>query len=155
LVLGELKTDEQLALYLTIAQTSIIKGKSIAAHLAAEKAVKLAKAGSPDAARAKLYSVAVVALGNDYESGLSKLESLEDLPLAKHDVDLREALIAMVRQSHKSLDLSLLLSGPEPSQSAIIHDPGISVSAAALIDLAQEKLDLTDELVKDPRNDQR
>lgn len=148
-LLDELKTDERLTLYLTIAQTSIIRGKATAAHLAADKAMKLAKEGSLDAARARFYSAAVAAVGNDYETGFSKLESLSDLTLPKRDADLKEAMIAMARQSHKPLDPSFL-SSPEPAQYNIAPDTNLSASATALIDLAQEKLGQTDELVRDP-----
>lgn len=148
-LVNSLKPDDELSIYLLVAQTSIINGKAISGQLAANQAARLAKNGTVEAARAKFYNTVVSVLQNDYENSLQNLDSLRDLPLPNDDAELKDVIIAMARQSHKTPESWTILSLPEPIPSGRGTNQSVNVAATALIDRVREKLAQTDEFVKD------
>ncbi|MHB8883502.1 MAG: hypothetical protein ACYC5H_00215 [Methylovirgula sp.] len=93
-----LKAQEQLPLYLHIAQSAIVEGKFGAAKWASDKAAKLAPQNSVEAHRAILYHGAASVLTTDYVNGLAELESLKEKRLPHADSMLEGAAIGVAQE---------------------------------------------------------
>jgi len=149
-LLSEVRPDNRLSLYLSIAQSGITAGKINAARFAAERAASLANSGTIEDMRARLYEGVALILTQEFEEGLAKIRSVDTAHLAERDAELAKAIedvsAQIVDPAH---DLQAEL-GPEPPQSAAISSPNSSAgqSASALIDLAQGTLVATNALLK-------
>ncbi len=149
--ISELETEDQLHLYMLIAQAAIFNGNASVARLAAEKAIVIAKAGSADGMRAQLFEAAALILTNHYDLGLAKLKELETAQMTKHDVELKGAILSVAKQIRQWPELpnSEDDAEPKPNPKAPGRDGTIAASAGPVIDMAQKAITDTDQLLKE------
>jgi chemotaxis protein MotC len=149
--ISELETDDQLQLYMLLAQVAILDGNAPIARLSAEKAMAVAKEGSSDGARAKLYEGAALILTNNYDQGLAKLKELDISALPKRDAELRSAILSIAKQIRQWPEMPNDPDAGEPMPNPKAPGPDGTEAAAAgpVIDLAQKAISDTDELLKE------
>jgi chemotaxis protein MotC len=149
--IGALETEDQLHLYMLIAQAAIFNGNASVARLAAEKATVIAKAGSTDGTRAQLFEAAALILTNNYDQGLAKLKELEAGQMTKQDVELKGAILSMAKQIRQWPELPNADDDdePKPNPKAPGRDGTIAASAGPVIDMAQKAISDTDQLLKE------
>jgi chemotaxis protein MotC len=146
---NELDPEDQLHLYMLIAQTAILNGSANVARQAAEKAIAIAKDGSTDEMRAQLFEAAAMILTNNYDQGLAKLKAIDSTQMSKHDLELKGAILSMakqIRQWPESPDVEN--DEPKPNLKAPGRDGTLAASAGPVIDLAQKALSDTDHLLQ-------
>jgi chemotaxis protein MotC len=100
-VLGGLKPDDQLKLYLMIARASVLRGKIAAAQFAAAKAEALASPETVEIQRAELYDGAAEIFTPEYERGDSLLGSLDTARLPREEGMLKDAALSMSGEIHQ------------------------------------------------------
>jgi chemotaxis protein MotC len=155
-LLGEVELPGQLGLYLQIAQKAIIDGKPSAARFAAGKAVQLSAEGSVERARSKLYEAAALILTDQFEKGAGELDTVDAPRLPKPDAELKEAVASLAKLigdgSANPQEPATPDPRPQDQQDHKDHsasgETSAAASATALIDLAQQKLGQTDELLE-------
>lgn len=144
MLLSELAAGDQLRLYLKMAQTAIIKGKIGPAQRAAEQAIRLAKDGSVDGARSKLYKAAALILSSSLENGLGELKDVDGSRLPKRDADLKAAMLTIAGQIGEEPGAA---AQPLPDSAQVsapgVRDPAANASTEALIAAAQGALSQT------------
>jgi chemotaxis protein MotC len=149
-LVGQVNSSGQLGLYLLMARRGIIDGKPGAARFAASRAVLLSEEGSVERARSKLYEAAALILTDQFEKGVGELDAVDASRLPKQDSELKDVVAALAK---------LIGNGPSNPQAPVTPEPkeqGVSptcefpvtASASALIDLAQQKLGQTDEVLE-------
>jgi chemotaxis protein MotC len=148
---SELETEDQLHLYMLIAQAAILNGNAAVAHLAAEKAMAVAKAGSPDSVRAQLFEAAALILTSNYDQGLAKLKELEGSQMSKQDGELKSAILSMAKQIRQWPELPDTDDDVEPKANpkAPGRDGTLAAAAGPVIDLAQKAISDTDQLLQE------
>jgi chemotaxis protein MotC len=148
-VLNELEAQDQLRLYLLVAQSAIVKGKGVSAKFAAERAAQIARASGVEEARANLYEAAAQVLGSNYEAGVPKLEMIDTKQLPKPDADLKDAVLAVAKQVRKWPDEVLPPLGMQPELSAIdVDDPKVRPINSPMMERARNALTDADVLLK-------
>jgi chemotaxis protein MotC len=148
-LIGILEPASRLRLYLQIGYRGIIGGKAGAALVAAVKAKQLSQDGTPEQTRAAFYEAAALLLTGNFESGVAELNSVDARRLPRQDVELKDATTSLAKMIG---DPSGKVSAPavfEAAEAAIAspNAAGASASASALIDLVQQKLGQTDEVL--------
>lgn len=149
--IGDLEADDQLRLYMLLAQAAILNGNAPVARLSAEKAMAVTKEGSPDEMRAKLYDAAALILTNNYDQGLAKLKELDVSTLSKRDSELKAAILSIAKQIREWPDMSADPDDaePNPNPQAPGRDGTATAAAGPVIDLAQKAISDTDRLLKE------
>ncbi|MCW6508534.1 chemotaxis protein MotC [Lichenifustis flavocetrariae] len=94
-VVREMRPDEARRFYLAMAKAAIVNGRTDAARFASDKANALAAQGTPDQARANLYSAAVLVASDRVDDGLTRLTVLDKSKLSADDASLRDAALAV------------------------------------------------------------
>lgn len=146
-LIGKLDAASSLRLYLQIAQKGIVAGKASSARFFAEKAARLSADGSVERARAKLYEAAALLLTDQFEAGAKELETAEAAPLPKPDAELKTAVAALAKAIGQEAGFKEEQNALEPAG----HDGsagGATASASTLIDLVQQKLAQTGEILE-------
>jgi chemotaxis protein MotC len=149
-LVGQIDSAGQLRLYLQMAQKSIIDGKPSAARFAAGKAIRLSEDGSIEQTRSKFYEAAALILTDQFEQGVGELDKVDASRLPKQDSELKDAVASLAK---------LIGNAPGNPQEPVmpeLNDHGVSptgefpatASATALIELSQQKLGQTDEVLK-------
>ncbi len=152
-LIGELESDDQLRLYMLIAQGAILDGNATVARLAAEKAIAVAKDGSANGARAKLYGGAALILTNNYDEGLARVKEVDVSELPKHEAELRDAVLSIAKQIRKWPDLPLASDDePKLDPQAPGRDGTVTAAAGPIIGLAQKAIFDTDQLLREEKH---
>jgi chemotaxis protein MotC len=147
--ISELETEDQLHLYMLISQAAILNGNATVARLAAEKAIVIAKAGSPDGMRARLFEAAALILTNNYDQGLAKLKELEVAQMSKQDAELKGAILSMAKQIRQWPEPPDDDNEPKPNPKAPGRDGTVAAAAGPVIDMAQKAISDTDRLLQE------
>ncbi len=149
--IGDLETDDQLRLYMLLAQAAILNGNAPVARLSAEKAMAVTKDGTPDEMRARLYEAAALILTNNYDQGLAKLKELDVSTLSKRDAELKAAILSIAKQIRQWPEIPADLDDaePTPNPQAPGRDGTATAAAGPVIDLAQKAISDTDQLLKE------
>jgi chemotaxis protein MotC len=149
--IGNLESEDRLHLYMLIAQSAILGGNAMIAQLAAERAMTIAKDGSQDGVRAKLFNAAALILTNNYDQGIVKLKELDAVQISKRDADFKSAILAMAKQIRQWPELANSDDDaePKPNLKAPGHDGTVAASAGPVIDLAQKAISDTDRLLQE------
>ena len=138
-VIKEMRPDEARRFYLAMAKAAITNGHTATARMAADKAKALAPAGSPDAARADLYSSAALVASDRVDDGMTRLNVLDPAQLTSDDARLRDA----------ALKVGAVVSAQNASDGAGGETaPGGDDPGAALIAHARTALDTSDRVLK-------
>jgi chemotaxis protein MotC len=90
-----MRPDEARRFYLAMAKAAITNGKTAAAQFASAKAAALAADGTPDQARATLYSAAALVASDQVDDGMTKLSSIDKSRLPADDATLRDAALSV------------------------------------------------------------
>ena len=139
-VIAELQPDEQRGLYLAVARAAIVRGRTVAARFAAERAANLAKGQPVDAARSILYGAASQVASDAPDKVVALLEGIDPTRLSASDAALREAALAVarsVRADQRDMARGDKLDAPA----------GIEAASAAIIAQARKAIADTDGLV--------
>jgi chemotaxis protein MotC len=149
LAIANLEPDNQLRLYMSMAQVATLNGNMVVAKRAAEHAVAVAKEGSPDQTLAKLYEAATLILSNSYEAGMAKLKEVDDASLQKHDAELKSAILVMAKQIRQWSEPQDPPNDEEPKLNlkAVNRDATEVAGSRPVIDLAQKAILETDQLL--------
>jgi chemotaxis protein MotC len=150
--ISDLETDDQLHLYMLLAQAAILNGNAPVARLSAERAMAVAQEGSSDGTRAKLYEAAALILTNNYDQGLAKLKELDVSTLSKRDGELKAAILSIAKQIRQWPELPSFPDDdaePKPNPQAPGRDGTATAAAGPVIDLAQKAISDTDRLLKE------
>ncbi|HUI20604.1 MAG TPA: hypothetical protein VLZ74_06115 [Methylocella sp.] len=149
-LVGQVDPPGQLDLYLQISQRSIIEGKPIPARFAAGKAVLLSEDSSAARARAKLYESAALILTDQFERGVAELEEADTSHLSKLDCELKEAVASLAKSIGSGPANSRGPAAPGPNEYTVSPSGEFSTASGAstLIDLVQQKLGQTDEVLE-------
>ncbi len=145
-LIGTLEPASQLRLYLQIGRRGIITGKAGAALVAAMKAKQLSQDGTSERARADFYMAAAHLLTGQIETSVEELSLVDGRQLPRQDIELKDATASLAKLI---ADPSTMASGPAAAEAPIASNPSsASASAAALIDIVQQKLGQTDDVLK-------
>ena len=150
-ILGQLDPASRRNLYLMVARTAVLRGKTDMARLAAEQAAAASRDGSPDSDRARLYRAITSVLGDSYEDGMRDLAKIDRKRLSARDVELLDATQRLAGQVRKWPD------GAAPGQrTATPAEPPpptarIDTASAAgkTINYAQKLLEDVDKMLKE------
>ncbi|HEY0331529.1 MAG TPA: chemotaxis protein [Rhodopseudomonas sp.] len=148
-VLDHLDGASQRALYLLIARTALLRGKTEMTELAAERVMALSEQDSPTRARAELYRAAARLVTNGHQQALQDLQQIDAGRLPEQDSELLAAALKLGRDVRKAL--------PAVTAKVEINDgvptamrPRIDFSASlGAIDRAQRLLEESDAQLKE------
>jgi chemotaxis protein MotC len=90
-VLEQLDPGSRRTLYLMVARTAVLRGKTEMARLAAEQAVTASREGSLDGERARLYRAITRIFGDSYDDGMRDLAGIDKARLPARDAELLDA----------------------------------------------------------------
>lgn len=149
-LIGTLDSASQLRLYLEIGYRGIVGGKANAALIAAGKAKQFSQPGTVEHERAALYEAAALLLTGQFESGVAELNDVDARQLPRQDIELKDATASLAKMIG---DPSVTASGPTAPEAAEIataspNASSASASASALLELVQQKLGQTDEVLE-------
>jgi chemotaxis protein MotC len=160
-LLTELSSKEQLAIYLTIAQSSLQAGKLESAKWAGDVAVQMAPTGSVDARRATLYEGAAEVLMAHDDRGLAAIENLDTAHLPHDDLLLKQAVIGIAAQIRQwpsppvKTDQQALSGEPLPRLPPAVASAALPGKLAptmstgdAMIAFVQKELDDSDQILE-------
>jgi len=150
--IDSLSTEDQLRLYMSMAQAATFDGNMTIASLASEKALAIAKDGDADRGRAKLYEAATLVLTSSYDEGLTKLKDIDEATLTKKDQELKKAILGMAKQIRQWSDVADPAGDEEPQldAKAVERDATMLAGSKSVIDLAQKALFETDQILQEP-----
>ncbi len=100
--LGSVEPRERQVIYLAVAKSAVIDGRSTTGAFAGEAAARLSDKADAEQARGKVYFGAAAVTGVDYERGLKALQDVDPKRLTPRDVALRASALevaAMIRAS--------------------------------------------------------
>jgi chemotaxis protein MotC len=118
-MLGDLDPDTRLEIYLLVARAAVTEGKTRGALLAAERALGLAKPGSVEQARARLYRAAASAVSpQGFDAAIADLDEIEAAALPAADRALAEAAARTADAIRGATDHSALAAKPAPAPAA-------------------------------------
>jgi len=100
-ILEHLDPASRRSLYLMVARTAVLRGKTDMARLAAEQAAAASRDGSPDGDRARLYRAITSVLGDSYEDGMRDLAKIDRKRLSVRDAELLDATQRLAGQVRK------------------------------------------------------
>jgi chemotaxis protein MotC len=102
-ILADLGPEEQTKLYLSIAETALVQGRTAVARYAADRAAKFSMNRNADLARSNLYLGASIIATDSYDKGLALLNSIDVTHLSKKDEELRQAALDIAKAIHRSV----------------------------------------------------
>jgi chemotaxis protein MotC len=110
----------------------------------------LSEEGSVERARSKLYEAAALILTDQFEKGVGELDAVDASRLPKQDSELKDVVAALAKLIGNGPSNPQAPVTPEPNEQAVspTGEFPVTASASALIDLAQQKLGQTDEVLE-------
>jgi chemotaxis protein MotC len=142
-ILEQLDPASRRTLYLMVARTAVMRGKTDMARLAAEQAASATREGTAEGERARLYRAITQVLGDAYDDGMRDLAKINKARLPPRDVELLDATRRLAGQVRKWPE------GTEPGQRTT---PPADMPPPARIDTvskASETIDRTQKLLGD------
>lgn len=101
-MLEHLDTVSRRTLYLLVARTAVVRGKTEMAELAAEQAAALSPSDSAERQRAQLYRASALVVTAAYEQGVSELKAIDRARLPERDAELLDAALTLSRNLRKA-----------------------------------------------------
>ena len=148
-VLDHLDRASQRALYLLIARTALVRGKTGMTDLAAERIVEMTEVGSPDRTRARLYRAAARVVTDAHEEALLDLQQIDASRLPEQDAELLAAALQLGRGVRKPLPAASSQQDAAGGEQTAMR-PRINFSASlGAIDRAQKLLDESEAQLKE------
>ena len=147
-VLDHLDRISQRGLYLLIARTALVRGKTEMAVLAAERASVLSDDGSPERLRAHLYHAAARVVTSGHREAIAELEKIDKGKLSDRDMELQTAALAIGLNVRKALPEAA--KGSSDTAPKTVMRPRIDFARSiAVVDYAQKLLDQSQEQLKE------
>jgi chemotaxis protein MotC len=148
-VLDHLDRASQRALYLLIARTALVRGKTEMTVLAADRIFVLSDDDSAERVRARLYRAAARVATSAHSAAIAELEQIDKAKLSERDVELQAAALAIGLNVRKALPEAKAKSdGSSEAKTAMRPRIDFSRSLAA-VDRAQKLLDASQEQLKE------
>lgn len=148
-VLDHLDRASQRALYLLIARTALVRGKTGMTDLAAERIASMTEVGSTERMRARLYRAAARVVTDAHEEALLDLQQIDASRLPEQDAEILAAALQLGRGVRMPLPAPpLQLDGAKVEQTAMRPRINFSGSLGAL-DRAQKLLDESEAQLKE------
>ncbi|WP_309941929.1 chemotaxis protein [Tardiphaga robiniae] len=148
-VLDHLDRASQRALYLLIARTALVRGKTEMTVLAADRVFALSDDDSAERVRARLYRAAARVATSAHSTAIAELEQIDKAKLSARDVELQTAALAIGLNVRKALPEAKAKSdGSSEVKTAMRPRIDFSRSLAA-VDRAQKLLDASQEQLKE------
>lgn len=148
-VLDHLDRASQRALYLLIARTALVRGKTEMTVLAADRVYALSDDDSAERVRARLYRAAARVATSAHSTAIAELEQIDKAKLSERDVELQTAALAIGLNVRKALPEAKAKSdGSSEAKTAMRPRIDFSRSLAA-VDRAQKLLDASQEQLKE------
>jgi chemotaxis protein MotC len=148
-VLDHLDRASQRALYLLIARTALVRGKTEMTVLAADRVFALSDDDSAERVRARLYRAAARVATSAHSTAITELEQIDKAKLSERDVELQTAALAIGLNVRKALPEAKAKSdGSSEAKTAMRPRIDFSRSLAA-VDRAQKLLDASQEQLKE------
>jgi chemotaxis protein MotC len=148
-VLDHLDRASQRALYLLIARTALVRGKTEMTVLAADRVFALSDDDSAERVRARLYRAAARVATSAHSTAIAELEQIDKAKLSERDVELQSAALAIGLNVRKALPEAKAKSdGSSEAKTAMRPRIDFSRSLAA-VDRAQKLLDASQEQLKE------
>ena len=148
-VLDHLDRASQRALYLLIARTALVRGKTEMTVLAADRVFVLSDDDSAERVRARLYRAAARVATSAHSAAIAELEQIDKAKLSERDVELQAAALAIGLNVRKALPEAKAKSdGSSEAKTAMRPRIDFSRSLAA-VDRAQKLLDASQEQLKE------
>ena len=148
-VLDHLDRASQRALYLLIARTALVRGKTEMTVLAADRVFALSDDDSAERVRARLYRAAARVATSAHGTAIAELEQIDKAKLSERDVELQTAALAIGLNVRKALPEAKAKSdGSSEAKTAMRPRIDFSRSLAA-VDRAQKLLDASQEQLKE------
>ncbi|WP_371420312.1 chemotaxis protein [Tardiphaga sp.] len=148
-VLDHLDRASQRALYLLIARTALVRGKTEMTVLAADRVFALSDDDSAERARARLYRAAARVATSAHSTAIAELEQVDKAKLSERDVELQTAALAIGLNVRKALPEAKAKSdGSSEAKTAMRPRIDFSRSLAA-VDRAQKLLDASQEQLRE------
>lgn len=107
LLLNGVERQERQDIYLAVAKTAVLDGRSVTASFAAVAGEKLSQQPDGNQARARVYYGAATVVGSDYDLGVKALNSVDPARLSERDAVLRASALeiaTMIRSRASMLD---------------------------------------------------
>lgn len=146
--LNELDSPDQLKLYLSIAETGILKGKIEQASFAAGQAIRLSDETGLEADRAQLYEATTMILARSPEAGLSELAKIDASRLPRRDAELKDVVAKMGAKIQKADTDKKDADDPQPAEGQSPAKAGDGAPPSALMEAAEAALDQADAALK-------
>ena len=150
-ILEQLDPASRRSLYLMVARTAVLRGKTDMARLAAEQAAAASRDGSPDSDRARLYRAITSVLGDSYEDGMRDLAKIDRKRLSVRDAELLDATQRLAGQVRNWPDGTA--PGQRTAASAEPPPPTARIDTASAagktINYAQKLLEDVDKMLKE------
>ncbi|MET0705540.1 MAG: chemotaxis protein, partial [Tardiphaga sp.] len=102
-VLDHLDRASQRALYLLIARTALIRGKTEMTVLAADRVLALSDDDRAESVRARLYRAAARAATSAHSVAIAELAQIDKTKLSDRDIELHAAAVAIGQNVQKAL----------------------------------------------------
>ncbi|MGM4895089.1 chemotaxis protein [Tardiphaga sp. 839_C3_N1_4] len=148
-VLDHLDRASQRALYLLIARTALVRGKTEMTVLAADRVFALSDDDGAERVRARLYRAAARVATSAHSTAIAELEQIDKAKLSERDVELQTAALAIGLNVRKALPEAKAKSdGSSEVKTAMRPRIDFSRSLAA-VDRAQKLLDASQEQLKE------
>ncbi|MGM4921152.1 chemotaxis protein [Tardiphaga sp. 813_E8_N1_3] len=148
-VLDHLDRASQRSLYLLIARTALVRGKTEMTVLAADRVFALSDDDSAERVRARLYRAAARVATSAHSAAIAELEQIDKAKLSERDVELKTAALAIGLNVRKALPEAKAKSdGSSEAKTAMRPRIDFSRSLAA-VDRAQKLLDASQEQLKE------
>lgn len=147
-VLDHLDRNSQRGLYLLIARTALVRGKSEMAMLAAKHVALLSEEGSPERLRAHLYHAAARVVTPDHNRAIGDLEKIDKSKLSDRDVELLTAALAIGLNVRKALP-EAAKGGSDVNPKTVMRPRIDFARSTAVVDHAQKLLDQSQEQLKE------
>lgn len=120
-LLNGVDRHERQDIYLAVAKSAILDGRSVTASFAGSAAEKLSDKPDGNEARARVYFGAATVVGSDYDLGVKALNSVDPTRLTEQDGALRASALeiaVMIRSSASLLDAGDE-AGPGPEHTGV------------------------------------
>lgn len=147
-VLDHLDRSSQRGLYLLIARTALVRGKTSMAALAAERAFFLSDESSPERLRAQLYHAAARVVTQGHSQAIAELEKIDKSKLSERDAELQAAALSIGLNVRKALPEAA--KGSSDTGPKTVMRPRIDFTRSmAVVDHAQKLLDQSQDQLKE------
>jgi chemotaxis protein MotC len=147
-VLDHLDRISQRGLYLLIARTALVRGKTEMAALAAERVDALSDDGSPERLRARLYRAAARVVTSGHNQAITELEKIDRSKLSDRDAEIQAAALAIGLNVRKALP-EAAKGGSDTAPKTVMRPRIDFARSVAVVDHAQKLLDLSQEQLKE------